>query len=156
LFRNTPNRKYPEPDDRASIRAEQWCQYQLDNFATVKEVIESDAILRIRPQRQYWFLPTTKLLKFRFENGGKLKNVHAPVVVMHSTEDDYIPFDQACRLFQAASKPRYLIETTGSHLDSFDRQQVFFGSQVNRSDRQKLVLSELTKVLGLETAPVHP
>ena len=51
LFRNTPNRKYPEPDDRASILAGQWRQYQLDNFATVKEVIENDATLRIRPQK---------------------------------------------------------------------------------------------------------
>ena len=51
LFRNTPNRKYPDPDDRVSILAGQWRQYQLDNFATVKEVIESDATLRIRPQK---------------------------------------------------------------------------------------------------------
>ena len=51
LFRNTPNRKYPDPDSRASIMAAQWRQYQLDNFATVKEVIESDTSLRIRPQR---------------------------------------------------------------------------------------------------------
>ena len=50
LFQNTPNRKYPEPDGRVSILAGQWQQYQLDNFATVKEVIESDALLRIRPQ----------------------------------------------------------------------------------------------------------
>ena len=51
LFRNTPNRKYPDPDDRVSILASQWRQYQLDNFATVKEVIESDTFLRIRPQK---------------------------------------------------------------------------------------------------------
>ncbi|BBO74247.1 hydrolase [Desulfosarcina widdelii] len=51
LFCNTPNRKYPEPDDRESLLAGQWRQYQLDNFATVKEVIDSDATLRIRPQK---------------------------------------------------------------------------------------------------------
>ena len=51
LFHNTPNRKYPDPDNRASIMAAQWRQYQIDNFATVKEVIESDAFLRIRPQK---------------------------------------------------------------------------------------------------------
>ena len=51
LFRNTPNRKYPDPDDRVSILVMQWRQYQLDNFATVKEVIDSDAHLRIRPKK---------------------------------------------------------------------------------------------------------
>ena len=51
LFRNTPNRKYPDPDDRISILVSQWRQYQLDNFATVKEVIDSDNFLRIRPRK---------------------------------------------------------------------------------------------------------
>ncbi len=51
LFRNTPNRKYPDPDDRESIMVSQWRQYQLDNFASVKEVIACDTKLRIRPQK---------------------------------------------------------------------------------------------------------
>lgn len=51
LFRNTPNRKFPDPDARASILSSQWRQYQLDNFSTVKEVIESDSKLRIRPRK---------------------------------------------------------------------------------------------------------
>ena len=51
LFRNISNKKYPEPDNRVSILASQWRQYQLDNFSTVKEVIESDTFLRIRPKK---------------------------------------------------------------------------------------------------------
>jgi choloylglycine hydrolase len=51
LFRNTPNKKYPEPDSRVSILVQQWRQYQLDNFASVKEVVESDGYLRIRPKK---------------------------------------------------------------------------------------------------------
>jgi choloylglycine hydrolase len=51
LFQNTPNRKYPNPDERVSILVQQWRQYQLDNFTSVKEVIESDAYLRIRPRK---------------------------------------------------------------------------------------------------------
>jgi len=51
LFRNTPSKKYPDPDSRVSIMVQQWRQYQLDNFASVKEVIESDAYLRIRPKK---------------------------------------------------------------------------------------------------------
>jgi penicillin V acylase-like amidase (Ntn superfamily) len=51
LFRNTPNRKFPDPDSRISILMQQWRQYQLDNCASVKEVIDSDAYLRIRPRK---------------------------------------------------------------------------------------------------------
>jgi len=38
---------YPEPDSRPSISVLQWVQYQLDNFSTTKEVIESDSHVRI-------------------------------------------------------------------------------------------------------------
>ena len=38
---------YPEPDSRPTISVLQWVQYQLDNFSTTKEVIESDSQVRI-------------------------------------------------------------------------------------------------------------
>ena len=79
-------------------------------------------------RRQYWFLPTTWLLKFHFENGRKLKHVSAPVVIIHSVEDDYIPYAQAGRLFDAASEPRLLLQTTGSHLELFDSQVRVLGA----------------------------
>jgi choloylglycine hydrolase len=39
--------KYPAPDNRPTLNELQWVQYQLDNFSTVQEVINSDSILRI-------------------------------------------------------------------------------------------------------------
>lgn len=41
------NTKYPAPDQRPAISVLQWIQYQLDNCATIEEVIETDKILRI-------------------------------------------------------------------------------------------------------------
>ena len=38
---------YPTPDNRAAISVLQWIQYQLDNCATISEVIATDKILRI-------------------------------------------------------------------------------------------------------------
>jgi len=38
---------YPQPDQRPSIGVLQWIQYQLDNHASVEEVIKSDSQLRI-------------------------------------------------------------------------------------------------------------
>lgn len=71
-------------------------------------------------RRQYWFLPTTWLLNFHFATGRKLKNVSAPVVIIHSVEDNYIPFLQADKLFDCASDPKYMLKITGSHLDTVD------------------------------------
>ena len=41
--------EYPEPDSRGGLGNMQWIQYQLDNSATVDEVIESDGWIRIQP-----------------------------------------------------------------------------------------------------------
>jgi fermentation-respiration switch protein FrsA (DUF1100 family) len=71
-------------------------------------------------RQKYWFLPTGLLLKFHFANGDKLKHVEAPVIVIHSVEDGYVPFSQASALFEAANQPKRMIRTTGSHLDLFD------------------------------------
>ncbi len=38
--------EYPETDERYSLDLLQWIQYQLDNSATVDEVIESDSLIR--------------------------------------------------------------------------------------------------------------
>lgn len=39
--------KYPAPDERPAISVLQWIQYQLDNCATVDEIIETDKLIRI-------------------------------------------------------------------------------------------------------------
>ncbi len=41
---------YPETDDRYGLTELQWIQYQLDNSASVEEVIASEKFLRISPQ----------------------------------------------------------------------------------------------------------
>jgi choloylglycine hydrolase len=42
-----PQTFYQPPDDRPVVCEVQWIQFQLDNYATVREVIESDSVVRI-------------------------------------------------------------------------------------------------------------
>jgi len=44
--------KFPKPDSRASISVFQWVQYQLDNFASIEEVLANGLQLRIRPRHR--------------------------------------------------------------------------------------------------------
>lgn len=46
-----PDTETPEPDSRSSISALQLCQFHLDNFSSVKEVINSEKLLRIMPSK---------------------------------------------------------------------------------------------------------
>lgn len=69
---------------------------------------------------QYWFLPTGLFLRFHFLNGAKLRNIKAPTIIIHNVDDDFIPFDQALKLYAAAPDNKYLLKSTGSHLELFD------------------------------------
>lgn len=39
--------KYPAPDKRPALSVLQWIQYQLDNCATIREVMDTDSVIRI-------------------------------------------------------------------------------------------------------------
>jgi len=83
----------------------------------------------------YRWLPTRTLLKFHFRNGAKLQDVRAPIIIIHSPDDGYIPFDQGQRLFEAAPQPKVLLVTTGHHLELFDGHAMYrqqFIDQLNR------------------------
>jgi fermentation-respiration switch protein FrsA (DUF1100 family) len=96
---------------------------------------------------KYWYLPTAWMLKFHFNNGRKLHNITAPIIIIHSTEDDYVPFSQAEKLYNAAPDPKFMIKTTGSHLDSFDARATIIGSPLD-GDNQGRALSRLMNCLS--------
>ena len=60
-------------------------------------------------------------MKFHFANGEKLTRINIPVIIIHSKDDGYIPFSQATRLYDAANEPKVLIETRGTHFESFEQ-----------------------------------
>jgi len=54
--------QYPAKDDRYAMSANQWIQFQLDNYSTVEEVLNSDTLLRIvDATSKYHFLICDKL-----------------------------------------------------------------------------------------------
>jgi fermentation-respiration switch protein FrsA (DUF1100 family) len=54
---------------------------------------------------RYPWLPTSWVVRSRFDNIAKLANVTAPVLIAHSRADERVPFDHGERLF-AAAPPR--------------------------------------------------
>lgn len=60
------------------------------------------------------FLPCHLLMSTRFDSVGKLPLVSCPVVVVHGTADDRIPYPQAEALFAAANEPKRLVRLDGA------------------------------------------
>ena len=71
----------------------------------------------------YPYLPVRLFTRFffRYDTLAYVQGVHCPVLVMHSREDELVPFELAARLFEAANEPKRLVEICGSHNEGFLR-----------------------------------
>lgn len=55
----------------------------------------------------------------RFNTLASMPNIAAPLLVLHSPDDDMIPFAQAEKVFAAAREPKTLVRLKGGHNDAF-------------------------------------
>jgi len=67
----------------------------------------------------YGFLPVRLISRFSYDTRECLPHVKAPVLVIHSADDEIIPVAHGRRLFEAARKPKVFLELAGGHNDGF-------------------------------------
>ncbi len=65
------------------------------------------------------FLPVGLLLRHRFETEDKLARFTAPLLVVHSPDDDIVPYHHGKALFERAPEPKTFLEIGGGHNDGF-------------------------------------
>lgn len=63
----------------------------------------------------YPFLPVRWISRFQYDTLKSLQSVTCPVLIVHSPDDEIIPFDHGQRLFQAASEPKQFLQLEGGH-----------------------------------------
>lgn len=67
----------------------------------------------------YWWLPARYLARFDYATKDYLKQANCPVLVIHSPDDEIIPFRHGEALYAAAHEPKQLLRLTGSHNEGF-------------------------------------
>ena len=67
----------------------------------------------------YPYLPVRWLLRFKYKTAGYLSEVNCPVLIVHSRDDEIMPFSQGKRLFEMAPEPKRFLEITGTHNEGF-------------------------------------
>ena len=68
---------------------------------------------------QYPYLPVRLLLRFRYNTAEYLVRADCPVLIVHSRDDEIIPFDHGQQLFESAKEPKKFLEITGTHTGGF-------------------------------------
>lgn len=70
-------------------------------------------------QELYPWLPVRWLSRHRYDGRAAIARVRAPVLVIHSRQDEIIPFHHGEKLFAAANEPKRFVEIRGGHNDGF-------------------------------------
>ncbi|RMF53574.1 MAG: alpha/beta hydrolase [Bacteroidetes bacterium] len=68
----------------------------------------------------YPWLPARYLARNRFDNLARMPRLDVPVLVIHSRDDQVVPFAHGQALYEAAREPKAFLEIRGSHADAFD------------------------------------
>ena len=74
----------------------------------------------------YPYIPVGLLLKDRYENYKKIKNINIPILVMHGEADQIVPFRMGKKIYDIAKQPKYYHFTKyDDHMMEYDDQLVF-------------------------------
>jgi fermentation-respiration switch protein FrsA (DUF1100 family) len=66
------------------------------------------------------FLPVGSLLRTKYDSLTKIREVRAPLLVLHGDRDDVVPYEQGRRLFEAANPPKTFYTIRGArHNDTY-------------------------------------
>jgi len=65
----------------------------------------------------YAFFPVRSLSRFSYPTEHNIQNVHAPILIIHSPDDEIIPYSHGKRLYEAAPEPKQFLTIIGGHND---------------------------------------
>ncbi|MEY6433494.1 alpha/beta hydrolase [Thioalkalicoccus limnaeus] len=68
-------------------------------------------------------LSSLVFLRFDFDAVGRIAHVDAPVLVLHSPDDEIIPYELGRKLYAAAREPKEFVALRGDHNSGFLRSQ---------------------------------
>ncbi|MHC4186594.1 MAG: alpha/beta hydrolase, partial [Planctomycetota bacterium] len=94
---------------------------QLAGDVEVKSLVIESAFTSIvdMGRKLYPYLPIRWFARFYYPTIDYVKKVNCPVMVIHSSEDEIIPYEFGQKLFEAANEPKKFIEISGTHNDGF-------------------------------------
>lgn len=78
-------------------------------------------------ERDYPWMPVRLVMRNPFESVLKVDRIRAPMLFIHSPEDEIIPVEEGRRLFAAAPGPKTFVEVRGGHIRPAeeDREKYF-------------------------------
>jgi len=67
----------------------------------------------------YPYMPVRWFARFSYNTIDYIKAVHCPVMIIHSRNDEVVPFEFGLELYETSNEPNKFVEIFGSHNDGF-------------------------------------
>jgi uncharacterized protein len=80
----------------------------------------------------YPLLPVKLLARFSYDTLGSVRSTRSPLLVVHSKDDEMIPFAHGQRLFDAAPEPKELLAIAGSHNEGIELSREKYVAGIDR------------------------
>jgi fermentation-respiration switch protein FrsA (DUF1100 family) len=70
-------------------------------------------------RKVYWYMPVRWFARYRYDTLWAIRQVRCPVMIIHSVDDEIVPFEFGQQLYAAANEPKEFVEISGGHNDGF-------------------------------------
>ena len=97
---------------------------QNKNFAGL--ILETPFTSMVEAAKNFYpYIPVGLILKDKYENNKKIKNINIPILVMHGEADQIVPFWMGKKIFNLANEPKYSYFTkSDDHMMEYDNNLV--------------------------------
>ena len=82
-------------------------------------------------QRRYPLFPIHLVMRSKFDSIGKVHKIRAPLLFLHSPDDEVIPIGEGRRLYEAARSPKQFVEVNGGHVHASQVDEGRFASVIS-------------------------
>ena len=98
---------------------------QSNNYAGL--VLETPFTSMIEAAKSFYpYIPVSLLIKDKYDNQNKIKNINIPVLVMHGEVDQIVPFWMGKKIYEIANQPKHSYFTKyDDHMMEYDEKLVF-------------------------------
>jgi uncharacterized protein len=98
---------------------------QSNNYAGL--VLETPFTSIVEAAKNFYpYIPVSILLKDKYDNQKKIKNINIPVLVMHGEADQIVPFWMGKKIYEMANQPKFSHFTKfDDHMMEYDKKLLF-------------------------------
>ena len=69
-------------------------------------------------------------MRYDFDVAQKIQRVNYPVLILHSPDDEIMPFNLGEKVYQSANKPKRFVQMKGDHNYGFILSQPGYGEAI--------------------------